>query len=247
MEQTLRERLKEALLPLYKEANITISPNAAPYCTNWASKYPEERGRGLLFVGKATNGWDNGGVKDLDSFFDSDKFLGYTDRMRNDHTGKSKTKDGEEFNPDRSAYRRMLKRIGERFYGKEWYDYIAFTNLYKFAPSEGGNPSPDLQMQQLCACQKILAREIEILDPKVVIFFTNPWEKPFLPYLNDGKDWGKPLQTLETKDKRVRTQLYKIGERFYIITSHPQGKKEWDLFKTIETLLKTHLPNYPEI
>lgn len=242
MKPTLRERLKQVLLPLYKRANINISPEASPYCTNWASKFPEESKRGILFVGKATNGWDNGHIKDLDAFFNDPHFLGNTERMRQDHTGQSKG-----FNPNRSAYRRMIRNIGEYIYGKEWYDYIAWTNLYKFAPCKRGNPHSDLRRQQLSACKEILAQEIDILDPKIVIFFTSGWETEFISYLSQGQGLDTPLHATQTPDGKVKITLYEKQNRFFILTSHPQGKQEKEMFNKIKDLIKTYLPPHSQI
>ena len=41
-----------------------------------------------------------------------------------------------------------------------WSKQIAWTNLYKIAPAEEGNPSDALCQRQLLACQQILKKEL---------------------------------------------------------------------------------------
>lgn len=50
-----------------------------------------------------------------------------------------------------------------------WSKKIAWTNLYKVSPANGGNPDKNLCALQLETCKNILAKEIEMLKPTHII------------------------------------------------------------------------------
>lgn len=82
-----------------------------------------------------------------------------------------------EYNTNRSAFwrvsRQLLKAVeGGAFNKNRWSSRLAWTNLYKIAPYETGNPSDPLCEAQFNACVNILRSEIELLQPKRVLFMT---------------------------------------------------------------------------
>lgn len=219
----MEKKLKEKLLPLYENLLKNIdSEKIVPFCMQWGDKFPVEEKNGILFVGKATNGWVITS-KEIEILFGNtdSRIFARGDQMKWVVNGN---------NPyyKKSAFWRVIKRVSELKNGKdEWYSKIAWSNLYKVS-LEKGNPTGKLINQQIEICKEILNTEIKILNPKYVIFLTSGWENRFFRNLNK-------LTKEEIWGKNYRTTGYSIDNRVYITTSHPQGKNE---DKHIDAILK---------
>ncbi|MGN1211919.1 MAG: hypothetical protein ACI4TM_09560 [Candidatus Cryptobacteroides sp.] len=56
-------KLRRALFPLYKELMEAVEPfrddprGLCPFALQWGPRFPQEERTGILFVGRATNGW----------------------------------------------------------------------------------------------------------------------------------------------------------------------------------------------
>jgi hypothetical protein len=212
----MKEKLKEKLLPLYENLLKNIEFNdIRPFCMEWGNNFPIEKKSGILFVGKATNGWVTDS-KEIDKLFgescDGQIFAREIQMMWVADPKKPYYKT--------SAFWRVIKRIAEIKNGnEEWYSKIAWSNLYKIS-LEKGNPSGKLIEQQIESCKEILNTEIEILNPKYVIFLTSGWENRFIETIQLPKEkeviWGKNYKTIG----------YSINNRVYITSVHPQMKNE---------------------
>lgn len=231
--ESLKDELKNKLQPLYcKMLDNKTFNNVAVTCVQWGINFPKENG--LMFVGKSINGW-NTNETDANALFCETN----PNRMfaRNNQMEWIKKLEGNNpvYNTKKSAFWRVIKQIGIKSTGKEdWYSYAAWTNLYKIAPSNGGNPDTKLRKEQLESCQKILKTEIEILKPKYIIFCTSGWEKDFLWYLNGGST--SSLQEVRWSNK-YESKLYKIMNITCITSLHPQGKPEKEHIKAILQLM----------
>jgi uncharacterized protein YifE (UPF0438 family) len=64
--------------------------------------------------------------------------------------------------------------------------------------------------------------------------FTSGWEKDFLKYLNHGETNNKIDERVWGKYK---SKAYKIDERIFIVSKHPQGKKEAEHIRAITELI----------
>ncbi len=139
------------------------------------------------------------------------------------------------YDPNRSAFWRTIRQVVERFqlaniHGGPWSSCIAYSNLYKIAPANGGNPSQGLSTLQLLHCQRLLDLEISIYKPKKILFLTGwlYWAKDLLP------NWT-PTATFSTADTFPAFELVKaIGHMHYgndgvgkmVVAAHPQCKNE---------------------
>lgn len=159
-----------------------------------------------------------------ESFRATTKWNGFT------HAGNSKG-----YNTKKSAFWRVVKKVAELQYPKDWYANVAWTNLYKIAPWSGGNPNGAMQQMQQSYCFELLDTEIRTLSPEYVIMLTSGWEWPFLKYLNGGVQ-SKPLR--EVQWNGYKTTLVDINGRKYIISQHPQGKNEWKHVEVIRNLMQ---------
>jgi hypothetical protein len=223
----MKNELKEKLFPLYESLLINIdSEDVWPFCMQWGHKFPMDEKSGILFVGKATNGWVTKS-KDVEILFgDSEsRIFARTDQMKWVVENKPYYKV--------SAFWRVIKRVSELKNGKdEWYSKIAWSNLYKVS-LEKGNPTGKLINQQIEICKEILNTEIEILNPKYVIFQTSGWENRFFGNLKDSPKekeviWGNNYKTIG----------YSINNRVYITSVHPQGKNEGDHVNAIIKIIE---------
>lgn len=71
---------------------------------------------------------------------------------------------------------------------KRWFENIVWSNLYKIAPHDGGNPNGKLMKAQESACVNLLSCEIQYFNPTHILFIT-------------GKDWFAPFAGLFTNLK----------------------------------------------
>lgn len=233
----LRDELKSSLLPLYKELlSGNTFDNVCTFCVQWGKNFPDKKNTGILFIGKAVNGWINDET-DVNVLFgdSSKKIFDICDQMEWVYNLEGNN-DG--YNTNKSSFWRVIKRISQKFYqNEEWYSYIAWSNLCKIAPFKGGNPNDMLYNEQLSSCQKILAKEIEIFSPKFVVMLTSGWENDFLYYLN-GNIHTKSEEKLNWDD--YQTKLYKIKDTIYIASQHPQGKNEKKHIDVITNLINKY-------
>lgn len=215
----------------YKELYRNLLDSVADYdgriCTFYhqAGKYYlNNKNNRILFVGKANNGWinDDRNVESLFDITNKNRIVNRDDQMEWIKNLEGK-KVEEHYNTRKSAFFRLMKRISVSLLENknDWYNYVAWTNLYKIAPWEGGNPTSTLKNMQQEYCAKILEKDFEFLNPSIIIFLTSRWENDLLKnslYKNNKKEftmWGK-----------YKTYHNNIDEKLLIYSLHPQGKSE---------------------
>ncbi|OAV69964.1 hypothetical protein Barb6XT_00166 [Bacteroidales bacterium Barb6XT] len=231
----IKEELKNNLLPLYSElleaTGYYLEKNIytlCAFCAQWGKEFPEEKNSGILFVGRATNGWPEE-EHDVDAIFgESSKIFACNDLM-------------EEWanNNPKSAFCRVIRKTMQMLYSdEEWQAHVAWSNLCKIAPQSGSPKRNTFYSNQLNAYRKILETEIEILSPKFVVMLTgDDWAEDFLPYLNGGEHpesidtayWGG-----------YEAKVYEIKNVTYIVSRHPQGKPEESHVETIAELINKY-------
>lgn len=140
----------------------------------------------LLIVGRAVNGWGSLDVASGDTFAEN-----ACDRIENEHFSwivcdngdlrNNEKSNGGYYWLDKSAFWRVSKKIWESISGNcdfqnseedKWTDYVAWTNLYKVAPIDEGNPTTRMSQKQLTACKQILKAEIEVFKPTHIVCIT---------------------------------------------------------------------------
>lgn len=233
-------KLRTELIPLYdkliKDVEKEEPKEKAFFCMQWGKNFPERANDGLMFVGRATNGWQDHDYK-ASSFFGNSfgQLFNLPDQMQ----WVEESEGSSAYNTKSSAFWRVIKAVSSHFYPNNWSSCVAWSDVCKVAPFEGGNPSDSLYYAQIEDCEEIFKAEVKALSPKVVIFFTGySWAKDILQSLNDGrepqpddiKQWGDGYQAV----------IYKINKVACIVTEHPQGKSEVEhtdtLIKIIESV-----------
>jgi hypothetical protein len=138
--------------------------------------------------------------------------------------------EGKPYSTERSAYWRAVRGVTAKLAIADieydsWPSHLVWTNLYKIAPADVGNPSSLLCAAQFDCCVEVLKAEIEFYRPRRVLFST-------------GLDWAKPFVTkleaiLEEPPPRTERRFVKAVGAFrnicdpapqIVVASHPQGK-----------------------
>ncbi len=237
MKKNISSELREKIHPIYKKLLAQNDfKNICTFAIQWGENFPTEKNKGFLFVGKAVNGWI-AGDEDVDNLFDKNnsKRIFERDNQMEWVNNNEGSKNG--YNSRRSAFWRLIKKVSKTYYPQKWYSNIAWTNLYKIAPSKKGNPNNKLQIQQRKICIELLQIEINVLSPEYVIMLTSGWERSFIEEIKkrnepnirciDEQEWGK-----------YKTSLIEINKIKYIISHHPQGKKECKHKEAINSLIE---------
>lgn len=167
--------------------------------------YPAESYKGILFYGRATNGWDDDDIKNKDI----------------EQVIIKSIKRGSQFF-------KLLHPFAEYFYGDSWLTNVAWSNICKIAP-DGGNPSDSLWYAQRDSLSPIIQREVELLSPGIVVLVTgnttvnyaDPWHSPFFEAFPNLKK----LRTIKwgvSRGKDCSATLYSNGNMKVILTERPE-------------------------
>lgn len=241
----MKEEMRTKLMPLYEEmlSKFEDRSNLTTFCARWEKHYPQEKGKGLLFVGRVVNGGVAKADADIETLFSDDKDdrilqpsspIGWVEYFMNHKQ--------EDYNINHSAFWRVIKDICQRVYkgDAQWYSQIAWTNLYKVSPFKEGNPTVEQEKIQLPYCKEILKAEIEVLQPQFIIFLTSGREKEFIwdifgpiGHSIESTQWGNNGQ--------YTTKLYKVNDMYIITSYHPQGKPDNAHIDAISKMIKDKL------
>ncbi|WP_086981341.1 hypothetical protein [Vibrio aphrogenes] len=195
----------------------------------------------LMVVGRAVNGWGNDfqindifTQKLIDSMYEEseDCPMEWVLQSWGDTLPSS-------YNTKKSAFWRVIKALHSNLYNDTdfWASELVWSNLYKIAPFDGGNPPDSLCDYQFEYCNKLLKAEILEYLPDNIIFFTGMnW---FHGFLNDCIDlkcqpdfqWVDGHGTITLNDKKIK----------FVVVKHPQGKPETELVQ--ETILALSMIN----
>lgn len=226
--KSLKDKLKEKLKPLYHDLvnhtrDYCEGKVILPFVVQWGKSFPKQENEGILFVGKATNGWYNDDL-DVDNMFKENSKDAIFNRPNQMIWVKENA--AEHYNTNQSAFWRVTRRVAHVYYPKDELEHIAWTNVCKLAP-DGGNPGDALYKEQLDDACRIFQAEIETLSPKFIIMFTGVnWGWDFICALNDNED-PTPEQTMPFMEwVGYKATPYLINGRIVILTEHPQGKDE---------------------
>ncbi len=130
----------------------------------------------------------------------------------------------------------VIKGVSTRFYGDEWYRYVAWSNICKAAPKSRGNPRDPLFYRTLENNIKIFRTELDFWSPKYIVLLTEGirrdykteiyWASDFISSLNNG-NIPPVFYEIAWDDEypSIKTEVYKLGERYIILSLHPQVRK----------------------
>lgn len=223
---SIEQKLRTALYPLYSELIEDVAPYSEEYelvafAAQWGEIFPNKENDGILFVGRATNGWTYL-TPDVDVLFGetNEAIFNQPNQMQWVHDAAGNPNG---YNSRKSAFWRVIRGVSRAFYPDPELSHVAWSNVSKIAP-DGANPSDELYYSQLGACQKILKAEISALSPRFVVFLTgNAWCRDFLDYLIPPVE-QKVIDVAPWS--RYSARVYERKGVFYLVSEHPQRKKE---------------------
>jgi hypothetical protein len=195
----------------------------------------------LMVVGRAVRGWqkDSWSAKEMldpgrreeiirEVFDRSSGKDGCSMRWVNEAWGRHVK---NEYNSLRSAFWRVICKVSKQIVGigDDWPSKLIWSDLYKVAPHEGGNPWKSLCDAQLEDCKRHLAEEMDFWKPKRVLFLTGPnW---LCPFLKDLGATGEPQDGLvQWCGHRDRSDGSKTK---IVVCVHPQGRNQDAVVKDI--------------
>ena len=236
MKRNINE-LKSQLLPLYVALRDVCNADEklCPFLMQWGNEFPTNQNEGIIFYGRATNGWF--GTWDFDIFFSDDNEDRGWNRDDQMIWAEKQWYDSEDgYVTSKSQFWSIIKGVSTRFYGDEWFNYVAWNNICKAAPCSQGNPSDAVFYNTLKDNIKIFHAELDFWSPKYIVLLTDgirrddktkiDWSSDFItslsiphvPQLINEVIWDNERQY-------IKIQVYKIGERYIILSLHPQGRK----------------------
>lgn len=227
------------LLPLYhslREACSTVIDldKFTVFFPQLGRLYTETTKDGILFVGRATNGWKNALSENLEDVADFQFETSMLDNEVKNNWSIPNSISG--YRCSRSAFWRIIYRVSKEFYPNDWSEHIAWTNLYKVAPITGYNPSDSVCYAQLEACDAILNKEIKLLSPRYVIFLTSwNWLKDFSLVKTMPNN---AQQIISEKWDGYNAKKWDAEGITYILTEHPMVKPEDSHTKALLKLMR---------
>ena len=234
MSNQIVSKLKQKIFPIYK--SLLSENEFKDICTftiQWGKEFPNVDNEGILFVGKAVNGWITNN-QNVDNLFDTNNNERIFNRQDQIEWVNSLSGNTKGYNTKKSAFWRVIKKIASDSYSDNWHKKIAWSNMYKIAPWTGGNPGAKMQKQQRKYCIDILKNEIETLKPEYVIMLTSGWEWFYIKELKKDNELNK-IATV--KWLKYESTMYTKDNVKYIVSYHPQGKKEEEHSKAIIELM----------
>ena len=129
------DQFKSQLIPIYNSLrdDCNRDDNLCPFLMQWGNRFPITPNSGIIFYGRATNGWF--GTWDYDIFFsnnDEDRGWNRDNQMAWVEEQWCNSEDG--YDTSKSQFWSIIKGISTRFYGDEWFKYVAWSNICKVAP-----------------------------------------------------------------------------------------------------------------
>lgn len=201
----------------------------------------------LMVVGRAVNGWDVGFMP-ADIATASDAYA--------ETVYKSVVKDGgcpmdwvsacwgatEGYNTKKSAFWRTIKSVTEQLRiaaddDDAWPSKLAWSNLYKVAPADGGNPGAALSRLQLQGCIDLMRLEIETHKPNRLVFLTGlDWAFPFIDALGFSSQKISGQSYVQSFGKAKFENGHQLR---FVVAAHPQGKSEFTWVAEVVQALET--------
>ena len=195
--------------------------------------------RRLMFVGRATNGWDHPWTpfrafslatvrrivaRALEWTVPDNKARRYCPmswiQQRWGKNGMRSLK--------KSAFLRLarelvieLESLPESQVDVAWQSSLVWSNLYKVAPATRGNPSVRLCDLQLRWCVQVLREEVEHWRPQFLVLATGlDWADDFIRAIARRGSWRRKPRSRYLQAHGV----LKTGGRF-VVVPHPQGRR----------------------
>lgn len=226
--------IKNEYMKLYEDClNSGTFFNDAHFVAIRGEKYNLDSKIRFMLIGRAPNGWMQINTKTKE-IFGIEANLQYQDVKRwnwikeiNGKLYSVNDENGKKYSLNRSAFwsysREVFKCLSNQVEGdKVWQKNIVWSNLYKVAPLDGGNPCSKSQKVQLNASKEILKKELNEFNPTHILIMSGfEFFKPFSELFDEVKDNGKRNKSSK-KDFVEGTAKYKKAK--VVIACRPEGR-----------------------
>ncbi len=197
--------------------------------------------RQLMVVGRAVNGWTDDTILPS-QLAEPDKRRRYSKIVKRNSSKGNFSEDARDCpmqwvqdywqNPEGyrtidSAFWRVIRQVMEglniAFENDPWPSHLVWSNLYKVAPAEGGNPGNGLCHVQLKGCKSLFDTELNIYRPSRVLLLT-------------GWDWAGDFVKSDCRTHRNAGFVEATGRRRrtrIVVAKHPQGKPEGEWVENV--------------
>ena len=178
----------------------------------------------LLVIGRACNGW-----KSEWSCEDSEAIQSACLQIIADAENEKECRmawlqknwDGNEhsdYNTRRSAFWRVTKDIVQKSTGaseQSWTSHIAWSNICKISPYDGGNPKTAEWEAQIQACSELVRDEINELKPRNVLLITDvSWAREFFECIGHSPS--------KVQDNKIVQDIFQYNHSRIITTIRPE-------------------------
>ena len=191
----------------------------------------------LFVVGRAPNGWSSLPCESAQKFaeeanrsFNSTGFAWIENP--NDSFKKLHNADKNPYYLSSSPFWRVAYGIWRGLAGSDenqFLKHIAWSNLYKIAPGESGNPTTAMCKNQIEACKEILRAEIQSYRPTHILLVTD-YDRWFAPFKKLFEERYRRGSNYENKKILVEgTAKFPLDDGTLIptvITCRPECRKE---------------------
>ncbi len=139
-------------------------------------------------------------------------------------------------------YWRYTKEITERIFGDNSCEHIAFTNIVKCNDSSGRDTTSD-DVKKICILDlQVLRKEIEIIQPTNIVFYTALTYDSFIPQVFDSfekRQYGERIIGAKSVPWLCADAVIG-GDRINVLrTGHPERKKREDFVNAVCEWLNT--------
>jgi hypothetical protein len=202
----------------------------------------------LMLVGRALYGWGTTPFKapEMELETERNKILDNTltvsssdrecpiQRLHDSWRARLRNKNSK-YNPERSSFWCVAREIIQKFGAPEergkWVNYLYWTNLYKISLQTTGNPSSSLQKKVGPSSQKMLATEIELLQPQRILFLTGKWWAD--PFLHNSKYVSQETATYTHVHQTGFWSLSNGSKAAVVVADHPERKRRSTIISEI--------------
>jgi hypothetical protein len=195
----------------------------------------------LMVVGRATNGWIDESPTP-NKFTDQVTAKKYASKVFEETQGNgscpmewvsnqwgSQAESTNYYNTKKSSFWRVTRKVLTELNivkndDERWSSHLVWSNLYKVAPSSGGNPSKTLRDIQMPVCKYFLREELSNYHPRRVLLLTGQnWAEPFLKDIETSSTTIPAFKYVETCSQKRYSDG---GTTKIVVAAHPQGKTE---------------------
>lgn len=202
----------------------------------------------MMLVGRSTNGWQSASAgldsksfgKRMEDIF-LDRNCTSFDWIHTDPSRPGVFTNGEEYSLGRSDFwnytGELWRQLNERLnkpivdlskYDYRWFEFIAWTNLYKVT-EQGKTPGLRMTRLQLPECMEILKEEIDTWKPNLIL-------------IESDADWFSGFSPLFSSIEIVRNPIVKVAARYnnapVLVTIRPERQNREKFVSNILEVLE---------